>query len=213
MEIAKANFENSPYIGIFCVANDNTALIPMCSTKKFAGLVKEKLGVEVVKTTIANTSLISIFCIMNNNKIFVPDIIEKSELKILKDNFQEVIVLSQKYTALGNLVALNDKGAVCSKYLYKTISKYIKTKSMTIAGSDLIGSCLFVTNKAFLAHIDTSEKELKGIEKALKVSGDCGTVNFGDSFVRSGIIGNKRGILTGSLTSGPELNRIDDIFL
>ena len=213
MEIGKANFENSPYIGIFCVANDNTALVPLSSPKGFVDTVKEKLDVEVVNTTIANTPLISIFCVMNNKKIFVPDILEKGELKVLKDNLPDVVVLSEKYTALGNLISLNDKGAVCSRYVHKTLSEHIKAKSMTIAGSDLAASCLFASNKGFLAHIDTSEKDLAGLEEMLGVSGDCGTVNFSDPFVRSGIIGNKNGILVGSLTSGPELNRIDDIFL
>lgn len=203
----------SPHIGIFCVMNDNLAFVPKGCPKTFEKFLKENLDVDVVKGSVARTNLFGIFCVLNNKKIIVPDILEKEELKIFRDNFSEVLILEEKYTALGNLIAMNDNGIVCSGDFKNLKSVLNNAVSIKIAGSDFVGSSLFVTNSGFLAHPDSTENELKKIEKVLKVEGDVGTVNFGDPFVKTGIIGNKKGILVGSLTSGPELNRIDEIFI
>jgi translation initiation factor 6 len=70
--------------------------------------IRETLGVDVVKTSIAMTSLIGIFSALNNKTMIVPDILEKSEKKTLSDSVGELVVLDVKYTAIGNLVAMND---------------------------------------------------------------------------------------------------------
>lgn len=207
--ISKANFNSSPHIGIFCTVTDQLAVVPPAITQRFEDTIRETLRVDVVKTTLSNTSLIGIFSVANSKRIIVPNILEKSELKTLRDHFPEVIVLADKYTAVGNLVAMNDHGTVCSRYLQGAVSDAL---GMSVAGSDLVGSIVFATNKGFLCHRDASAKELKELEGILKVKGAPTTVNFGDPFVKPGLLGNKNGVIAGSLTSGPELNRIDDVF-
>jgi len=120
-----------------------------------------------------------------------------------------VIVLRQKHTALGNLIAMNDKGIIAAPLL----SEDLKQEGMKIAGTDLVGSATYVNNKAFITHRDAEETEVKHLEKVFKVPGGIGTVNMGDPFVKSAIIGNKKGLIVSMPTSGPELNRIDDIFI
>lgn len=207
--ISKVNYFGFPHIGIFVSMNDDVALVPKNCPKRVEALIK-KLDVEVVKASVAKTGLFGIFCALNNRMIIVPDILEKEELKVMKDYFPEVLVLHEKYTALGNLIAMNDKGIGCIDFLKKDIKNAVSIK---VAGSDLVGSSLFVNNRGFLAHPDSSSSELKSFEKVFKVEGDVGTVNFGDPYVKSGIVGNEKGVLVGEFTSGPELNRIDDIFI
>ena len=206
--ILKTNFNGSHHLGIFCVVNDNIAVVPLNSSKKFINQLKQNLEVDTVKTNMSNTSLIGIFSAANNKKIIVPNILEKEELNTLKDFFPEVLVLNEKYTALGNLIAMNDHGIACSKYL-KPILEAVNLK---IADSDLIGASLFVNNSGFLAHRDATKEELEKIEKIFNVKGGTSTLNFGDPFIKSGIIGNKKGIMIGGLTSGPELRKVDEIF-
>lgn len=208
--ISKTSFQSSPHIGVFCTVTDEVAITPLSVPKEFEKAVRETLDVEIVKTTMSNTSLIGIFSVANSKRIIVPDILEKEELHILRDHFPEVLVLADKYSAIGNLVAMNDKGIACSKYLQNTLSDAL---SIQIADSDLVGSTLFVSNIGFLSHRDASAKELKEIERIFKVKGDATTINLGDPFIKSGLLGNKNGILAGALTSGPELNRIDDVFI
>jgi translation initiation factor 6 len=209
--IIKSEFNGSPHIGVFCLLNDHVAFVPYSTSPKFEHLLKAEFGVSVVRTSLAGTSLLGIFACINNSKIIVSDIIEAEEIKVLKEHVPEVVQLSEKYTALGNLISLNDHGAVCSRYI-KSVEE-IPAKRIKVADSDLIGSAIYSNNHGFLAHRDASQKELEEIHSVLKVKGDIGTLNFGDPLVKSGIIGNKRGVIVGKHTSGPEMQRVDEVFM
>jgi translation initiation factor 6 len=211
--IAKADLFGSPHIGVFCAANDHIALVPKACPKSFEHLLKENLKVEVVRASISNTGLFGIFCVMNNKTLIIPDIVLKDELESIKNHFSEVIVMEDKYTALGNLIAINDHGSIFST-IFDSMNRVMKnTVNIKVGGSDLVGSSVFTTNKAFLANPKSSAKDLEHVEKALKVKGDVGTINFGDPYIKAGLVGNKHGILVGSRSSGPELTRISDVFL
>ena len=209
--IIKSEFNGSPHIGVFCLLNDHVAFVPYSTSPKFEHLLKSEFGVSVVRTALAGTSLLGIFACINNSKIIVSDIIEKEEIKVLEEYVPEVVQLSERYTALGNLISLNDHGAVCSRYI--TSVEEIPAKRIRVADSDLIGSAIYSNNHGFLAHRDASQKELEEIHSVLKVKGDIGTLNFGDPLVKSGIIGNKRGVIVGKNTSGPEMQRVDEVFM
>jgi len=207
--IIRADYNNSPHLGVFCLVNDNHAFVPNSIPKTLEQKIKQKLEVDIVKTTMAQSNLLGILAAMNNKKIITSSILEKQEINLLKEYFSEVIVLQQKHTALGNLIAMNDNGIITAPLL----SEDLKEQGMKIAGTDLIGSATYVNNKAFVTHRDADEKEVQQLKKIFKVPGGIGTVNFGDPFVKSAIIGNKKGLIVSTQTSGPELNRIDDIFI
>jgi len=209
--IVKADFNGSPHIGVFCLVNDNYAFVPHSITPKLEHALKTHLSVDIVRTTIAGTSLLGVFVSLCNSKAIIPDIAEKEEIKVFKDRLSEVVVLKEKFAALGNLITINDHGAICSRYVKN--AKDIPAKHVRVAGSDLVGSAVFANNIGFLAHRDASQKELEEIEAALKVKGDVGTLNFGDPLVKSGILANKHGVILGRLTSGPEMQRVDEVFM
>lgn len=211
--IERISYQNMPYPGIFCVANDNYALIPNNCTPNFEAKIKEILDVDTQKISMYDTSLLKIFCAANNNTLIASSLIGRDEKKVLSDVFKDLILLDRKYTAIGNLVLLNDKGCACSPLIYDELSKHMNAKPLLVLNSDLVGSICFANNQGFLAHMNASKQDLKNLESILKVKGDVGTVNFGDPFVSSGIVGNKNGLLVGDMTTGPELNRIDDIFI
>jgi len=210
MDITKTDYFNSPYLGVFCKANDNIAITPKKIPEHFEELLKEKLGVEVVKTTMAATGLIGVLSSFNNKRIIVSDLLYKEEISTLEDYFSDVIILEGKFNAVGNLITMNDKGAICSPMVEEHVKDAVGIK---IAGTDLVGSVVFTTNKNFIAHIEATKEEVTKIEKALKVKGGIGTINFGDPYISSGMIGNKKALIVGNKTSGPELSRLDDIFL
>ncbi len=205
----KADNHGSPFIGIFSILNDNYALVPPDVSPELVDAIK-KLDVDIVKITIANTNLLGLFVKANNNKLIVTKLVEKDELKLLRDLFSEVIIIEANYTALGNLITMNDKGIVCAKQLAGSLKD---ATGLTVAGSDLVGSSIYANNKAFIAHPDATDAEMKKIKKVLKVEGGKGTINFGDAMLSTGIVGNMKGVIIGSRTSGPEMNRIDDIFI
>lgn len=208
--IEKALFQKSPNLGIFSSSNNEVTLVPPTTTSQFKEKIRNTLETEILETTISNSTLIGIFTTMNDQKILVPPTVTEREKENLEPYFNEVMEIKSKYTAIGNLVSMNNEKIAASNLIK---SDKLDIENFEIAGLNLIGSCLFVTNDGFLAHREASKKELKEIETIFEVEGDVGTVNFGDPYVKTGIIGNDEGILVGQETTGPELNRIDEVFM
>lgn len=204
----KALYFNSPNIGIFSEANNEVAVVPPEATAKFKKNIGEKLEVKVIETTICNSNLVGVFIAMNDDEVLVPPTATEIEKRKLEKHL-EVVEVDTRYTAIGNLVAMNNQNTAVSHL----IKKDVEGEPIKIAGSDIIGSSLFVTDEGFLAHRETTKKELKKAKNIFEVEGDIGTVNFGDPYVKTGIIGNNNGLLIGQRTTGPELNRIDEVFL
>lgn len=208
--INKALYQQSPNIGIFSNSNNHTTLMPPTTPESFKKTVEKTLKTEILETTISNSSLIGVFTAMNDKEILTPNSITKIEEKKLKNHFNKVTKLKTKYTAIGNLVSINDNAVATSSVIN---TDKIGEKNMKIAGYDLVGSCLFVNNEGFLAHRDATPEELNEIEEVFQVEGDVGTVNFGDPYIKTGLIGNDNGLIAGKKTTGPELNRIDEVFI
>ena len=130
-----------------------------------------------------------------------------------------VTVINTKFTALGNLVLCNDKGAVMSSVISKKEKKKIEDclgvggEYGSLASITTVGSCGIATNKGCLVHRDASEEEIKVVENILKVPVDIGTANFGSPFVGSCIIANSNGAVIGESTTGPEVTRIMEALL
>lgn len=208
--IQKTTLNQSPNIGIFSNSNNEVTLIPPTTPEGFRQKIKETLNTEILETTISNSTLIGVFTALNNEKIIVPPTTTEREEKNLQEYFNEVVKIQTKYTAIGNLITMNDTAIAASNIIN---TDKLNLKNLDVAGTDLIGSCVFLNNEGFLAHREADKEELESIEEVFKVEGEVGTVNFGDPYVNTGILGNDEGILVGNQTTGPELNRIDEIFM
>jgi translation initiation factor 6 len=118
--------------------------------------------------------------------------------------------------ALGNLIALNDFGGISSPLLsekmVKELNRFFSLEFIRneIAKTDVVGSCIVVTNKGFLVNPNTSKKEFELLKKTFKVEGQLGTANYGDPFVANDVLANSKGALVGEQTSGHELIRVDE---
>jgi len=209
--IIKSNFYNSPHVGIFILCNEDFAVIPKNTPSEFEQKLKEILEVETIKTNIVDANFLGIYSVLNSKHILVPSMIKKHELKELEEYFSEVILVESKHNALGNLICMNDHGVLCSKVIEEDIKRYIKVKAIETADMDVIGSVIRATNKGFICHRDATDNEVQVMEKTLKVKGDVGTVNFGDPYVKCGLVLNSKGVIVGESTTGPELNRIEDV--
>jgi len=143
----------------------------------------------------------------------------KKENEKLKKLFPEldILVLNMKQTALGNLILCNDKGALISNKL-KTDAKKIseclgcEVETGKIAGMEIVGSVGAASNNGCLCHPNSSEEEIKLLERLLKVKVDIGSVSYGSPFVKAGLIVNSSGVLTSENSTGPELQRIGEVF-
>ncbi len=144
----------------------------------------------------------------------ISDRIYNEEIEEMQRNF-DVLVLETKHTAFGNLILSNDKGCIISKDLKfhrKDIRDFlgVDTRIGTIGGIDLVGSLGICNSNGCLVHKWVTEKEKELIEKTLDVNVSPGSVNFGNPWIKSGLIVNSNGFLAGDQTSGPELGLISE---
>jgi len=209
LEQISVNGEN--FIGLLGFATDRYAIL----SKSFPKV--EALGVPELRTKIYGTNLVGMFCCGNSNGILLPYFVSKSKIKELRKFLSkfdvEIGILPDKHTAIGNLIACNDKGAIVSPKIsdYRMVEDVlgIKAKVTEIAGHEEVGSCCLATNKGFLVHPD-AEEDLKLLKRVFKVEGKAGSINFGFPFVKAGIIANSNGYLAGSGTTGIELGQVDE---
>lgn len=216
----KVDFHGDPNIGMYAVCNDSMCVLG-AEMSSFSRLIEKILGVEVLLARIGGTSLVRLFCVMNENSLIVPKIVEDHELdhlRCLEKYGISVYVLESDYTALGNLISCNDKGAVASKLLkekdVKTVGKALKVKTAvsSLAGLDTIGSCSFSNDNGCLVHPSSEDEEVKVFEKTLGVKCEKTTVG-GSPFLRASLIANCKGFIVGENASGLEISLIKEVLL
>ena len=220
--ILQTNFDGDINVGMYGVCNNEVCIIGEILNKKYVEQIENALQVKVVKATISNSYLIGLFSFMNSNGIILPKTIEDYELKKLKNYLKEFdlnfLILKSKYTAIGNLIVGNNKGAVISPLFSKKEKKMIENVLGVevvfgkIAKLNIPGSCAVANDFGVYAHYGIYGSELKKIESTLKVDVVAGTINSGSPYVKSGIIANDKGAVIGSLSTGPEINNILEAF-
>ncbi len=223
MPITKLSLYGNINIGVYIFANNSIAFVPKNTDQKIIDTIARTLNVDVYSISIADLSIIGVMMAGNDNGILLPRIIKDSESsdirKVLKKYGINTVVLDSKYTALGNLILSNSKGAVVYPEFEKDVVKIIKDvlnveriEQRYIAGIPVVGSIGVVTDNGGIIHPGASDAELQTLEEVFKVPLTTGTVNFGVVFVKSGLVANNHGILVGENTTGPELMRIQEAF-
>ncbi|MBI2545199.1 MAG: translation initiation factor IF-6 [Candidatus Aenigmarchaeota archaeon] len=220
MNLLGLNFHGDPNIGLYGKASDKLCIVGHFISEESQKKLEKYLKVDVKKGLIAGTDLIGLFATMNSNGILLSGLVNDHELKnfekIADDYGVNLDIIDSRFTAIGNLILCNDKGAVVSKLLSKAQMRKIsdclgvEAVQMKLGGVDVVGSAGSATNNGCLLHRDSSEKEIENIQEILKVDADIGTVNFGSPFVGAGIITNSYGTLIGDGTTAPEMQRIID---
>jgi len=203
--------EGENFVGLLGFASDGYAVVSP------AFELDEVLGVPTLKTKVYGTGLVGMFCTGNSNGILLPYFVTDNEYEAITRFAKRMGInahrLNDKYTAVGNMIAVNDKKAYVSEVIrdYKAIEDTLDVEAFTgsIGGRIEVGAFLFATNKGFLAHPD-AERHLAEIKAVLGVPGNIGTVNCGVPYVKSGLIANSNGYVTGAKTTGIEMQRIED---
>jgi translation initiation factor 6 len=214
MRVSKLEFQKNPNIGLFGFATDSKCFLGRHVSKKSEDLARDVLKTEIVRTDVLGTNLAGVFLAGNSKGVIASDRLYKEELDNLKKK-TGLLILETKYTALGNLILMNDNGIIISESLKdhkEAIKKFfgLPVETGSVCGLDLVGSLALATNRGCLVHKDVSSKEANLLEKVLKVGVMPGSVNFGNPWIRSGIISNSRGLLFGNQTSGPEMGIITE---
>jgi translation initiation factor 6 len=212
LAILLLNIMGSPNIGVYALATDGFMIIPGATPETKTKKIQLCLNVKPVKTNIGGVRLIGALVGANSHGLILPHYVKDEELSILESNgIKNYAIMETKKTAYGNMILANDHGAVVdpsiSTAALNRISETLQVEAVpgTIAGYPYVGSLAIATNKGILAHPLIKEDEKKVLEDALKVPLDVGTVNCGFPLVRSGLMANSHGVITGAMTTGPEL--------
>ncbi|HDJ67114.1 MAG TPA: translation initiation factor IF-6 [Nitrososphaeria archaeon] len=209
-------FFGTAEVGLFAVPTENICLIPPRLKLRQRKLIQEVLGVKVIPTTLAGSILLSPMATGNSNGLILSKMVLDEEVEKIKKSAGDINIelLESKYTAVGNLILVNDRAALISTILPKKAEKLIQDTLGVevirgrIANRSYVGSLAIVTNEGGLVYAGVSEDEEKWLSEIFKVTLLPGTVNDGVKFVRSGIIANSKGAIIGSVTTGPEMMTI-----
>jgi translation initiation factor 6 len=157
---------------------------------------------------------------MNNKGVLLPKTTYQNEYDFFKKETDlEVGILDSKFTALGNLICANDKGAVVSPWLSdddcQTIKDVLGVKIVQkrISGYNQVGSVMVANNSGAAIHPEADEEDMKTFANVLGVKIEQSSINNGIPYVSSGILANNNAIVVGSLTTGPEIMMLTRAFL
>lgn len=220
MTVSRLSLQGSPNVGIYALATNRYILAPPKTSELKARLLEKTLNAPLVRSSFAGTILLGVYAAANSNGMVLPDIIGEEELKAFSAVVGNVVQVESRRNALGNLVLVNDHGALVAESLYreKEVVRAIRDTLGVevavgrIAGLPYVGSLASANNKAALVHPERSDEEAEFLANLLKVQVDSGTVNRGSPFVGAGMLCNDSGVVVGSLTAGPELMIISSLF-
>lgn len=220
MDIIKYEVYRGPNIGIYTKVTDRHIFIPNGFATTKAKKLASYLGTNYVFTSVANTRLLGTMISLNNRCILLPRTAHQVEFDHLKESTDiDVKVLNTKYTALGNLICANDKGAIVSPLLSSdTVLEIqdhlgVETVQKKIAGYVQVGAMAVANSTGGVIHPETDEEDIKVFSNVLGVNLEPATVNGGIPFISSGILANNNSVVVGAMTSGPEIMMLTRAFL
>jgi translation initiation factor 6 len=220
LDIFKYDVYRGPNIGVYISVNDDFVLLPMGYAKTKAEKLAKYLEVEPLYTAVANTRLMGALMSINNHGVLLPTTAYQDEYDFLKNETDlEVGVLDSKYTALGNVICTNDKGAIVSPWLSQSDVETIKqvldveVVQKRISGLNQVGALMVANNSGGVIHPEADEEDMKMFANVLGIHLEHSTINAGVPFVESGILVNNKTVVVGSMTTGPEIMMLTRAFL
>ena len=215
MPIETVDIFGSDQVGIHLAAVGNVLFHPHELPKQDLETLESVLNLEMHAISIGGSNLIGALVAGNSHGMAVADIATESDIDALTA-FGDVVVMEGGVNTAGNLLLVNEQGAIASPSIpedgLEIISEVMKVDvaATTIAGQDVVGSLGVTNDQGVLLHPDVVTEEVMLIEDVLGVAPMVGTVTFGSPYVGAGICASNHGAIAGSETTGPELNRIED---
>lgn len=220
LDIIKYDIYRGPNIGLYTRVNDSFVFVPNGFAKTKAEKLANYLKVDYVYASVSNTRLLGTLMVANDNGILLPKTAYDSEYEHLKKSTgMNIGVLDSKYTALGNVICANNKGAIVSPWITKENIKVIEdvlgveTFQKRIAGYNQVGAMAVTNDTGTAIHPETDEDDIKKFAKVLKTNIEPSTINNGIPFVASGVLANNHSVVVGTLTTGPEIMMLTRAFL
>ena len=208
-----------PNIGIYGRATDERVFVPRGYAETKTARLEECLGAEALASSVANTRLLGPLMVANNHGLLLPHTVSDLEVAhYRKHSGLCVEVLGTRYTALGNMIAANDRGAVVSPAISAEDARRaadaldVEAVQSKMAGYNQAGAMVVATSRGGVVHPEAGEDEIAAASGVLGVQLVQATVNGGVPFVASGLLANNRSVVAGSMTTGPEIVMLTQAF-
>jgi len=211
-------FNSNPNIGLYGYCTDEYCLLGSDFPEKQAKDIEKALKVPVHRISIAGTAFIGVFLAGNSKHLLVPSIAFPEELKKLEELGIPYTVIDTKLTCLGNNMIISDKAVLASKEFKKTdidqIKSAVHTPVTQVSFGEIyaLGSLAAMNKKGILVSHDLEDEELSLLEETFNKEVMTGTVNYGNEFIKSGVLVNKNGLVIGNMSGGPELVNAEQAF-
>lgn len=154
--LKRINLTGNPNLGVYISVNDEVAIVPFNLPTEMEPVMKEVLEVDLIRTSIAGCNLNGVLATGNSNGFVVSPHTTDREIELLEDAGLNVARLPGKYTAVGNILAVNDYGAMAGPNIKEETIKVIEdtlkvpVEIYQFADSKIVGSASIVTNKGAL---------------------------------------------------------------
>jgi translation initiation factor 6 len=202
----------NPNIGLFLKASDKVLLVPKGLAPTKCEKLSKDLEVSLCHTSIGGSRLLGPLSTINGNGVLLSRMAEQGEVReIASGTGVNVARLESRYTAVGNLVAANDKRALVSPVLEAKAVAQVRdvlateVERMSIREYYQVGALVVVTNSGAAVYPELNEQEVQEIGEFLGVEAYPTPINGGVPYVASGLVANTRNAVAGNQTTGPEL--------
>ena len=205
----------NPYVGVYCAASEELAILPDSVTSKISREVAETLGVDIVKTTIEGGTIVGSLVAINSNGAMITNFAEKHELARFPKDLR-LGVMEERLNAAGNNILANDKAALvnpsASSRMLRMIQDVlgVETQRGSVAGVETVGSACIATSKGIVCHPRTTEHELKWLSELFKVPSSLCTLNYGTPYLGACAVANSKGAYVGFKSTPIELGKLED---
>jgi translation initiation factor 6 len=209
-----SNYNGVEFIGVYAVANEAMAVLPMDSDDRFQEDISTALELKCHKGTIASTNLIGSLVAMNSYGVAVNNFATDSEISVFSK--LQVARLDDRLNACGNNILVNDNGCLVNPEMndrsVRILEEVFNVEVVrgTVAGQNTVGSVCKVTNKGLVCHPASSAADLKLLNDLFKVEPKITTLNYGSPYVGASIVANSKGGVVGSRSTPIEQGRVEE---
>jgi len=213
--LRKGDLGGNPFIGVFCAASEEYALVAEPVEERVVEDLRVVLGVEVILTTVGGSSVVGSLVAMNSNGVVFSNLAEEREIGRMPSSLNIGFML-EKINAAGNNILVNDRGGCVHPGATRgTVGMLedvlgVEMHPRSIAGLETVGSVAVVTSKGLLCHPRTSEEEVKALSEIFKVPAAPATLNYGTPYIGACAVANSKGAYVGSRSTPIELGRVED---
>jgi len=217
MHLTIISVGGNPNIGLYGFATDKYCIVGHQFNEEHIAKIKEALQVPVHQMNLCGTPLVGVFAAGNGNHLLVPSIVLDDEKRQLKELGIPFTVVPTMQTALGNNIICNDKAVLVNPDMEpearRIIGEALGLPVQVTALGELtaIGSLVALNDKGCLVSNEVNDEELAFLAESLGVPTGIGTVNFGSSFIASGILCNSFGLVMSRTSTGIEISNADEV--